>query len=94
MVCTSSRRACVGSAAKPRFGLVTVHGEQYEISDIGMRMLCPRELFSAQGFPDSYLIDIDFRGKRLSQEAQTRLAGNSVSPMVSQALALANARAA
>lgn len=40
------------ATSKARFGLVTVHGEPYQIVDIGMRMLTPRELFRAQGFPD------------------------------------------
>lgn len=40
-----------------RFGLVTIHGEDYAIVDIGMRMLTPRELARAQGFPDSYILD-------------------------------------
>lgn len=40
-----------------RFGLVTIHGEDYAIVDIGMRMLTPRELARAQGFPDSYVLD-------------------------------------
>lgn len=43
---------------KPRFGLVTICGEEYEIADVGLRMLRPRELFRAQGFPDSYDINI------------------------------------
>jgi DNA (cytosine-5)-methyltransferase 1 len=47
------------ATTKDRFGLVTVtiDGEPYVITDIGMRMLTPRELFRAQGFPDSYIID-------------------------------------
>lgn len=45
---------------KDRFGLVTVQGTEYQIVDIGMRMLEPRELFRAQGFPDSYIIDPHF----------------------------------
>jgi site-specific DNA-cytosine methylase len=69
----------------------TKHGERYEISDIGMRMLRPHELFAAQGFPDSYKIDVEYAGKPLTIEAQNRLCGNSVSPMVSRALAGANA---
>lgn len=43
--------------SKDRFGLVTIHGQDYQIVDIGLRMLAPRELFRAQGFPDSYIID-------------------------------------
>lgn len=75
---------------KPRFGVVTVHGTDYEIADIGMRMLTPRELYRAQGFPESYRIDRGADGRPLSQEAQTRMCGNSVSPVVAQALVAAN----
>ena len=78
--------------ALPRFGLVTVDigGEPYAITDIGMRMLTPRELFRAQGFPDSYKIDIEFNGKTLSKAAQVRMCGNSVCPPVAKALVAAN----
>lgn len=65
---------------KARFGLVTVHGEPWQIVDIGMRMLTPRELFRAQGFPDSYIIDQGHDGRRFSKAAQIRMCGNSVSP--------------
>lgn len=79
---------------KDRFGLVTVHGEQYCIVDIGMRMLTPRELYRAQSFPDSYIIDhgIDDQGERLplTKTAQVRMCGNSVSPAMSRALVQAN----
>ncbi|MDQ0082884.1 DNA (cytosine-5)-methyltransferase 1 [Variovorax boronicumulans] len=43
--------------SKDRFGLVTIQGVDYEIVDIGLRMLAPRELFRAQGFGDDYIID-------------------------------------
>lgn len=75
---------------RDRFGLVTVHGEEYQIADIGMRMLQPRELYRAQGFPDSYIIDCDYRGKPLTKTAQVRMCGNSVSPVVAKALVEAN----
>lgn len=75
---------------KPRFGLVTVAGQQYEISDIGMRMLQPRELYRAQGFPDTYVIDRGADGKPLPKDAQVRMCGNSVSPPVAAALVRAN----
>lgn len=48
---------------KDRFALVTIHGEEYIITDIKMRMLQPRELFNAQGFPEDYIIDHDDTGK-------------------------------
>jgi DNA (cytosine-5)-methyltransferase 1 len=40
-----------------RFGLVTIQGVDYEIVDIGLRMLAPHELYRAQGFPEHYIID-------------------------------------
>jgi DNA (cytosine-5)-methyltransferase 1 len=73
-----------------RFGLVTVNGEDYAIVDIGMRMLTPRELARAQGFPDSYVLDPVANGKPLSKSAQVRMIGNSVCPDLSTALAVAN----
>jgi DNA (cytosine-5)-methyltransferase 1 len=73
-----------------RFGLVTVEGVDYEITDIGMRMLQPRELFRAQGFPDSYIIDPLFNGKPMTKTAQTRMCGNSVSPPMAEAIIRAN----
>lgn len=77
-----------------RFGLVTVYGVDYVIVDIGMRMLTPRELFLAQGFRDTYVIDpFVTRGElsqRLTKTAQVRMCGNSVPPHMSAAIAGAN----
>ncbi len=77
---------------KDRFGLVivTIDGEDYAIVDIGMRMLSPRELFLAQGFAPEYIIDLMVNGKPLTKTAQVRMCGNSVSPVMSEALARAN----
>ena len=75
---------------KDRFGLVTVAGVDYQIIDIGMRMLQPRELFRAQGFPDSYVIDPMIDSKPLTKTAQVRMCGNSVCPQVAGALVRAN----
>jgi DNA (cytosine-5)-methyltransferase 1 len=80
--------------SKDRMGLVTVAGREYAIADIGMRMLAPRELYRAQGFPDSYRIEIPFRGKPLSKSAQVRMCGNSVVPLLAEALVRANLDAA
>ncbi len=77
-------------AGAEHFGLVTVEGQAYEIADIGMRMLTPRELFRAQGFPDSYVIDPPYRGKPMTKTAQVRMCGNSVSPVMSRAIIAAN----
>lgn len=75
---------------KDRFGLVTVHGELYAIADIGMRMLQPRELYRAQGFPESYVIDRGADGRVLSKAAQVRMCGNSVCPPLARAIVAAN----
>lgn len=76
--------------SKERFGLVTVEGEPYAIVDIGMRMLAPRELFRAQGFPDGYVIDPVVGGRRLTKTDQIRMCGNSVCPPIARALVAAN----
>jgi DNA (cytosine-5)-methyltransferase 1 len=77
---------------RDRFGLVTVpiDGIDYAIADIGMRMLTPRELYAAQGFPADYRIAIDHQGKPLTKTAQVRMVGNSVSPPLPEALVRAN----
>lgn len=75
---------------RDRFGLVYVHGAPYEIGDIGMRMLEPRELFRAQGFPDSYEIAPEVGGRALTKTAQIRMCGNSVCPPVAAAIVAAN----
>jgi DNA (cytosine-5)-methyltransferase 1 len=77
--------------SKARFGLVTIAGEEYQIADIGMRMLSPRELFRAQGFHDDYIIDPIYNGKPLTKTAQVRMCGNSVSPNAAEAIINANA---
>ncbi|MDP3651077.1 MAG: DNA cytosine methyltransferase [Rhodoferax sp.] len=77
--------------SRDRFGLVTIHGQDYQIVDIGLRMLSPRELFRAQGFPASYIIGDDERqGLKLTKSAQVRMCGNSVPPPLAEALARAN----
>ncbi|HEX9951765.1 MAG TPA: DNA cytosine methyltransferase [Rubricoccaceae bacterium] len=77
---------------KDRFGLVTVEvgGAPFVMTDIGMRMLQPRELYNAQGFPPGYVIDRGPNGKPLTKTEQVRMVGNSVSPPMAAALALAN----
>lgn len=79
---------------KDRFGLVMVYGSLYQIVDIGLRMLTPRELFLAQGFPASYIIDhgVDEDGTTmpLTRGDQVMMCGNSVSPPVAYELVRAN----
>ncbi len=76
--------------ARLRFGLVIVDGQVWQIADIGMRMLTPRELYGAQGFPADYIIDRTADGRPLTKTAQTRMAGNSVSPPPAAAMIAAN----
>lgn len=75
---------------KDRMGLVTVKGINYQIADIGMRMLEPHELYRAQGFPSTYVINIMHNGRPLPKHAQVRMAGNSVCPPLAAALVSAN----
>lgn len=75
---------------RDRFGLVTIKGEDYQIIDIGMRMLEPHELFAAMGFPDYYQISHDSNGKKLSKAKQVARCGNAVCPPLAQALVMAN----
>lgn len=72
---------------RDRFALVTVDGVPHPITDIGMRMLTPRELASAQGFDPSYDLS---DGGRLTKTSQIRLIGNSVCPDVAAAVVRAN----
>ena len=76
--------------SKERHAIVTVEGTEYVIADIGMRMLVPRELYNAQGFPANYRIDIEYQGKPLSKTAQVRMVGNSVCPPLAAAIVRAN----
>jgi len=69
---------------------VMVAGEPFVLADIGMRMLSPRELFRAQGFPDDYVIDLTVDGRPLPKSAQVRMCGNSVCPPLAAALVSAN----
>jgi DNA (cytosine-5)-methyltransferase 1 len=73
--------------AKHRLGLVTVEGIDYQVVDIGMRMLEPHELLRAQfgRFADLY----DLSAAR-TKAAKVRLIGNSVCPEAAEALVIAN----
>ncbi|MBG9882817.1 DNA cytosine methyltransferase [Bacillus paralicheniformis] len=75
---------------KDRFGLVTIKGENYQIADIGMRMLQPHELFAAQGFPSDYVIDRDINEVKYSKAKQVERCGNAVPPPFAEHLVRAN----
>ncbi|MDM4167398.1 DNA cytosine methyltransferase [Klebsiella michiganensis] len=70
--------------------LVTIKGIVYRIVDIGMRMLQPHELYRAQGFPDWYIIDRDYRGVKYAKDKQVARCGNAVPPPFAEALVRAN----
>ena len=76
--------------AQDRFGLVTINGTDYQIVDIGLRMLEPKELYGCQGFPDDYIIDHDYTGKTYPRSEQVRRCGNAVCPPIPDALVRAN----
>lgn len=71
-------------------GLVTVNDITYRIVDIGMRMLQPHELYRAQGFPEWYIIDRDYRGVKYAKDKQVARCGNAVPPLFAEALVRAN----
>lgn len=76
--------------AQDRFGLVTVDGVDYQIVDIGLRMLEPKELYGCQGFPDDYIIDHDYAGNSYPRSEQVKRCGNAVCPPIPAALVRAN----
>ncbi len=76
---------------KDRFALVTVLGSEYVILDIFLRMLkAEPELKLGQGFPEDYIIDHDYEGKKYPVSEQVARIGNSVVPIVAEALVTAN----
>lgn len=75
---------------KDRFGLVTIAGVDYQIVDIGLRMLEPRELYGCQGFPKDYIIDHDYTGKIYPRAEQVKRCGNAVCPPIPAAMVRAN----
>lgn len=70
--------------------LFNVNGDVVFISDIGMRMLLPKELYAAQGFPSDYKFEFDWNGKPYSKKAQVARCGNSVCPQMAEMLVRAN----
>lgn len=70
--------------------LLELGGTWYFIADIGLRMLIPRELYRANGFPDDYIIDRDYTGREYPKFKQTARCGNAVPPPFAEALVRAN----
>lgn len=76
--------------SRDHFGLVTIQGVDYQIVDVGLRMLEPRELYGCQGFPEDYIIDHDFEGRTYPRSEQVRRCGNSVCPPLPAAMVRSN----
>ena len=70
--------------------LFQITGGLYFMADIGLRMLTPRELYRANGFPDDYIIDRDYTGKEYGKAKQVARCGNAVPPPFATALVRAN----
>lgn len=81
---------CDYEIAEDEILLLGVNGVWYFISDIGLRMLTPRELYAANGFPADYVIDHDYTGKEYSKTKQVARCGNAVPPPFAEALVRAN----
>ena len=70
--------------------LLIIGGVAYYIADILLRMLTPRELYNAMGFPPDYIIDRDAEGKIYKKAAQVARCGNAVCPPLATAMVRAN----
>ena len=70
--------------------LLLIGGVFYFIADITLRMLTPRELYNAMGFPPDYVIDRDYMGNEYGKTKQVARCGNAVCPPMVTALVRAN----
>ena len=70
--------------------LLNVNGAAYFLADIGLRMLTPRELYNAMGFPPDYIIDRDYTGRAYGKSKQVARCGNAVCPPMAEAVVRAN----
>lgn len=70
--------------------LFEIGGTAYFMADIGLRMLTPRELYMANGFPQDYKIERDYTGREYPKTKQVARCGNAVPPPFATALVRAN----
>lgn len=70
--------------------LLEIGGAVYYIADIGLRMLSPRELYNAMGFPPDYIIDRDYLGRPYPKNEQVARCGNAVCPPMAAAVVRVN----
>jgi len=87
-------RHCGYELAEDEILLLQIDGTNYYIRDILLRMLQPRELYNAMGFPPDYIIDRDAQGRAYGKTAQVARCGNAVCPPVAEAVVRANYKAA
>ena len=83
-------RYCGYKLADDDLLLLSIGGTLYFIADIGLRMLSPRELYNAMGFPPDYIIDRDYMGNPYPKNEQVARCGNAVCPPMAAAVARAN----
>ena len=89
-ICALLNEFCGYALAEDDVLLLEIGGALYYIADIGLRMLSPRELYNAMGFPPDYIIDRDYEGHEYKKSAQVARCGNAVCPPVASALVRAN----
>lgn len=70
--------------------LLEINGGLWYITDITLRMLAPKELYAAMGFPPDYIIDRDYTGKPYPKSQQVARCGNAVCPQMATAVVRAN----
>ena len=83
-------RYCGYTLADDEVLLIPIGGRWYYIADIGLRMLSPRELYRAMGFPEDYIIDVDYLGNPYPKTEQVARCGNAVCPPMAAAVVRAN----
>lgn len=83
-------RYCGYHLADDEILLLEIGMQLYYIADIGLRMLCPRELYNAMGFPPDYIIDRDYLGRPYPKNEQVARCGNAVCPPMAAAVVRAN----
>lgn len=83
-------RHCGYSLADDEVILLIIQGIAYYIADITLRMLTPRELYNAMGFPPDYIIDHDHMGNAYGKTKQVARCGNAVCPPLAEAMVRAN----
>ena len=81
---------CGYNLAEDEIILLFIRGVAHYIADITLRMLTPRELYNAMGFPPDYAIEKDFMGNVYPKNKQVARCGNAVCPPLAEAMTKAN----